>query len=624
MRRLASVRPTRAAAWFRPALALAVLTVCGAILAERFSAVEPGEVLALVRSIPAPRWAAAIGLTAASFAAIGLYDVAIHRWFRTGVPARRAAISGAASIAVAQIVGLGLVSGTLARWHLLKGLRFESAAGITAAVAASFMVALLVAIAAAGAVAGLPERAPAWLLPAGCAATLAAILLSLAQPRWLRVNLPSLRLMSQILGAAVADTVFAALALWFLLPDPTLLAPAALVPAFMIALGAGLVWGTPAGAGPFELTLLWLLPQVPEPELLAAILAFRLVYFGLPAILGGLVLVVLPGRGGLGAPPVAPTLPLAHAPRAEARLTRLGELDWRAFGPARFAAAETGQSLVALGDPAARRGDLPEALAAFEASARRAGLVPALYKCGARTALAARRRGWLAVHVADEIWLDPRGFSTKGSAHARLRRKLRGADKAGVAVALTWPGNLPVAEMDAVAAAWSDARGGERGFSMGRWSPGYVAGQRTLLAMREGRLVAFATFHDAGHEWTLDLLRTAPEAPDGTMHALIAAAIAEAAARGCPRLSLAALPSSRAAGLAARLPCNGAAGEGLRQFKMAFAPRREPLYLCAPGPLALALAGLDILRRVTRPVPIPSPAASAAEPGRHAAASRSS
>lgn len=622
MRRVARDRPLRAAAWVRPALALAVLAGCGLVLAERFAAVEPGEVAALVRSIPAWRWIAAVALTGASFAAIGLYDVAIHRWFGTGVPARRAAVSGAAAIAVAQIAGLGLVTGTLARWHLLKGMRLDRAARITAAVAASFMVALAVAIAAACAVAGLPGPAPGWLLPLGAATACGAVLLSLAQPRRLPFRLPSVRLMGQILGATIADTVCAALALWILLPDPAAIPPASLVPAFMIALAAGLASGTPAGAGPFELALLWLLPSVPGPELLAAILGFRLVYFGLPAMLGGLALVALARSGAPPRPAVAPTLTLAHAPRAEARLVRLGELSWQAIGPARFALADAGQTLVALGDPAVRAGDLPRALAQLETAAQRAGLAPALYKCGARAAVAARALGWRCLHVADEMWLDPRAFATAGPAHARLRRKLRSAERAGVAAALAWPGSLPLAEMQAVALAWAGARGGERGFSMGRWSPAYVAGQRVLLAWHGDRLVAFATFHDGGREWTLDLLRTLPDAPDGTMHALVATAIAEAAARGRPRLSLAALPSARAAALAARLPGAGGAGEGLRQFKAAFAPRREPLYLAAPGRAALLLAGLDILRRVTRPAPLPGTRGDAARAGGVARASR--
>jgi len=47
-------------------------------------------------------------------------------------------------------------------------------------------------------------------------------------------------------------------------------------------------------------------------------------------------------------------------------------------------------------------------------------------------------------------------------------------------------------------------------------------------------------------------------------------------------------------------------GAGLRQFKSAFAPRWERLYLAAPNRLALALAAVDIARRIARPRRLPS------------------
>ena len=85
------------------------------------------------------------------------------------------------------------------------------------------------------------------------------------------------------------------------------------------------------------------------------------------------------------------------------------------------------------------------------------------------------------------------------------------------------------------------------------------------------------------------------------------------AAHGCPRLALAAVPlragSESSSGLAehAMLTALRASlgtpqgGAGLRQFKSAFAPRWERLYLAAPNRLALALAAVDIARRIARP-----------------------
>jgi phosphatidylglycerol lysyltransferase len=203
--------------------------------------------------------------------------------------------------------------------------------------------------------------------------------------------------------------------------------------------------------------------------------------------------------------------------------------------------------------------------------------------------------------VAAEAWLCPAQFSPAGPARAGLRRKLRRAGLAGVSItAVTGP--LPQAEMARVAAQWTAAHGGERGFSMGRWCPQYVAGQRVFLARHEGRVIAFVTLHDGLDEWTLDLLRSLPGCPDGTMYALLAAAIDAARAAGIPRLSLATVSRAQH-GRRAGYRADG----GLARFKTAFAPRWEPLYLCAPAWWALGIVAADIARAVFRPAPLASP-----------------
>jgi phosphatidylglycerol lysyltransferase len=134
-----------------------------------------------------------------------------------------------------------------------------------------------------------------------------------------------------------------------------------------------------------------------------------------------------------------------------------------------------------------------------------------------------------------------------------------------------------------------------------------VAGQRVYLARHGDRLVAFLTFHDGAREWTLDLVRALPDAPDGAAYALLAGAIGDAAEAGMPRLSLAAVPAEgrwppRLARLAGRHT-----GDGLRRFKSAFDPSWETLYAAAPGRLSLALGLWDVFWRVHRPRPLPAP-----------------
>lgn len=99
------------------------------------------------------------------------------------------------------------------------------------------------------------------------------------------------------------------------------------------------------------------------------------------------------------------------------------------------------------------------------------------------------------------------------------------------------------------------------------------------------------------------LLGRLPGSPDGTMHALLTAAIDAARDVGSPRLSLAAAPLSPRRHRAGRRP-----DSGLTRFKTAFAPHWEPLYLCAAPACALTVTAADIAPAVLRPAPLASAA----------------
>ncbi|MWB77988.1 DUF2156 domain-containing protein, partial [Pseudooceanicola sp. 216_PA32_1] len=185
--------------------------------------------------------------------------------------------------------------------------------------------------------------------------------------------------------------------------------------------------------------------------------------------------------------------------------------------------------------------------------------------------------------------------------HRQLRRKLRHAAKAGVTIRRTDTPPLPA--LAAIDAAWQAAHGSARGLTVGTWAPDHVARQRLYLAEVAGRPVAFVTFHEGPHELCLDLMRHLPGLPDGTMHALVVTALADARAEGIARLSLAAMPAlpAREDRLTAAIRRQAAlrgGGAGLPRFKTSFAPRRAPLYAAAPNRAALALGLADMARAV--------------------------
>lgn len=603
---------------------LVLMAVIGGLLWDNVAALDLAAIKAAAAQITARQWALAVVFACISFWAVGRYDGVLHAQLDTGISQRAARRTGIAAIGLSQFLGFGALTGSLIRWRLLPELSLWQSVRLSGAIALSFLAgwAVVAALAVLVFQPPLPWMKTLAALAVGLAVAMAA--LSIYPPRPLvRWPWPSLRTMGTVIGLAAVDTV-AAGATFFVLFAPDLGVEAAqAISAYLFALGAGLIGTTPGGVGPFEATLINLLPDVPVTNLLASVLAFRIVYYAIPAALAALVVLIGPRRCNLVQGPTltrttaSPYLPpavekqLFFAPRAEANLLRTRDFSLltAADGTALGLAAPVGQSLVMISDPLGHRDCPDDARAALSKAARARYRMPAIYKCGRRMAAAARRGGWSVLPTAQEAHLVPADFTLEGAKRRQLRRMLRKAEDAGIRVQEA-EATLPLDAMDAVAAAWKAARGGERGFSMGTYTRDYVACQRVFLAYQDSALVGFVTFHETRNEMTLDLMRVPDTAADGTAQALIVAAIEAARAYGCPRLSLASVPWDGAeshpamARLRARIKRKSGA-QGLKRFKAAFDPTWETLYFAAPNRLALAVAAMDVLRRITAPPATP-------------------
>ncbi|SLN46449.1 Phosphatidylglycerol lysyltransferase [Aquimixticola soesokkakensis] len=602
----------------RQALPLILALGVALLLADRLAHVDLAKVRAAMATVSARQWALAAVTAAISLAAASRYDAVMHRQLGTGISMRAAHKSGFVAIALSQALGFGAVTGAVMRWRMLREWGFWQSIRFSAAVALSFIAGWAVV---AGALALISHVELVWAKSLAFAAlTLfgAMVAISIWPPAALaRLPLPSVRALMAVIGLAAVDTIFAGLTLYILMPPALSIGIVHLVTTYVFALGAGLLGNTPGGIGPFEVTLMTLLPTVATETLLAGVVAFRLLYYALPACIAAILALIGPrasarcDRPHLAPAPRSPFLPprieaqLYASKRAEVNLLRAREFslltgsDARALG----LAAPVGQTLVMLSDPIDAAACRTEIRTALATAAKTRFRMPALYKVGNRMALSARQAGWKVVPIAREAWLAPATFSPEGPQRRQLRRLLAKAEKSGLTITQA-PRDLPLADMSGVAAEWKKTRGGERGFSMGTWCPDYAACQRVFLGYVEDRLVAFVSFHETRNEWTLDLMRSADTAPDGTMQALITHAICAARTHGCPRVSLAATPwdGVDANPVLARIRqkfLNKSNAAGLKRFKAAFAPNWETLYICAPNTLALAVASVDILRRVT-------------------------
>ncbi len=202
-------------------------------------------------------------------------------------------------------------------------------------------------------------------------------------------------------------------------------------------------------------------------------------------------------------------------------------------------------------------------------------------------------RGMWAFPVADDALVDLARFSLGGKRMANVRHSVSAAARAGLSVA-PWS---PAFGADAakVSAQWlATKRGGEMGFTLGRYDPDQMNGLDCRAALDgDGRVVGLVTWHsyDNGRGRVLDLMRRTPDAPNPTMDFLIAQSLLEFASAGVATASLGSVPRSHG-GLAERVYPT----VSLRRYKNKFAPRWEPRYLATPGRASVPAALVAVAR----------------------------
>ena len=292
------------AGWHALARRAGVVLACALVVAALnfvFRDLSLAELEAAVLRQPVGRVLACLALTAASFACLALYDlVGVHVAAPGRVRARLALLSGATSAAVANTLGFHAVSGSAVRAHLYlpAGLSGGEVARVVSMSWLSLVAGNMTMLAGAELFQAATGDRPAWHAFLGIAleGLLLAWLWWLSRgPREIaigRFRLPmppaSLALMLMLLGAVESGTAIGAL--YVLLPGD--LAP----PFDVFAVGCiaavilGVASHAPGGLGVFEASMTAILAGRGRPDLLAALLLFRLLYNLLPFALAVLAL----------------------------------------------------------------------------------------------------------------------------------------------------------------------------------------------------------------------------------------------------------------------------------------------------------------------------------------------
>lgn len=299
----------------------------------------------------------------------------------------------------------------------------------------------------------------------------------------------------------------------------------------------------------------------------------------------------------------------ARSPRADANLALLGDKPLL-FNPARTAFlmfGVRGRSWVALGDAVGPPEEREELAWRFREEAERRDALPVFYEVGEESLPIYGDMGLTLLKLGEEAIVRLEGFSLEGDERRGLRRTWRTVRHHGVTFELVPAEGVPalLPELKAVSDEWlARKRVGEKGFSMGRFDPAYLAGFPHAVARLHGRVIAFATVWLAaeGTEMTVDLMRWSRAAPPSVMEFLFVELMLWGRERGWREfnLGMAPLEGLQRRDLAAVLFRHGEHFQtlhGLRRYKEKFGAEWRLKYLAAPGGLALPriLAGVAAL-----------------------------
>ncbi len=307
---------------------------------------------------------------------------------------------------------------------------------------------------------------------------------------------------------------------------------------------------------------------------------------------------------------------LRQADRAEpeAWLAALGDkaLMFSPSGRSFLAYRVIGRRWIVMGEPAGAVEERRDLLWAFAEAADGYGAAPVFYSVGEGLLADLATLGLALRKIGETAAVDTAAFSLEGKARQNLRTAVNRAEREGATFEVLPPGSaLSLAnELKAVSDAWLQAhRGTEKAFSLGRFDPAYLDLMPLAVVRVQGRVAAFANLMPGarpGDGLAVDLMRHAPDAPQGVMDYLFVRTIQWARDQGWAVLDLglaplAGLEDRRLAPVFARVGAlvfdEGEAVygfSGLRAYKAKFSPDWRPRFIAAPPSTPLALALLDV------------------------------
>ncbi|MBB3234265.1 bifunctional lysylphosphatidylglycerol flippase/synthetase MprF [Phyllobacterium endophyticum] len=315
-------KKTRSALFAAFGIAVAILGLL--VLDHLSSGISIHDVKRSIHAIPSSVLLIALFFTFVSFAAVALYDVVAVETIAPGrVPYHISAMAGGAGYAISNALGFSLLTGGALRYRVYaaEGIDIADIGRIigTSWMAIWFAFTILIAIA----LVIDPSRIP-WVVSFGpvvdqvigimVLVAVAGLLLWLSRrERTLRIGKLSVRLPSsqgaflQIL-AGLVDVAAAAATLYVLLPAGSVNSIPAFALVYVVAVALGIISHAPGGIGAFEATIVAGLGLGQNPDAIAALVAYRVIYTLIPflmAIAGFVISEVLRRRHLIAGPTIS-------------------------------------------------------------------------------------------------------------------------------------------------------------------------------------------------------------------------------------------------------------------------------------------------------------------------------
>ena len=282
--------------------ALLLFAAALVILHKHAQAYRPNEVRRALRTLQAWQPFAALGLTAASYLLLSLYDVLALRHIRRTLPYGRVALASFTAYAFSHALGFASIIGPSIRYRVYTpmGLTAGEVAETSGFVIVTFTIGLvavfpLIALLDPSSLEtlGMSQLGGIWIGMLGLVLVAGYIGLGWWMDRPIRLFGYSLHLPRPLTALAqialsVADLSLVTAVLYACLPHASAVGYPHVLAVFVLAFVAGLISHVPGGLGVFDaVVLVGLSTRLPADQILAGLLAFRVVYHLVPLVSAG-------------------------------------------------------------------------------------------------------------------------------------------------------------------------------------------------------------------------------------------------------------------------------------------------------------------------------------------------